>query len=54
MAEALAARPCSAAGRRWIATRRLADPTRIGCAATRRPASALRASTITRLRAPTI
>jgi hypothetical protein len=33
--------------RRWIATRPLADPTRIGCAAARRPASTRRTITTT-------
>jgi hypothetical protein len=47
MADAKFSRPCPHAGRRWIATRQLADPTRIGCATARRPASARRAATTT-------
>jgi hypothetical protein len=47
MAEAEFARPCSRAVRRWITTRRLTDPTRIGCAVARRPASTRRTITTT-------
>jgi hypothetical protein len=41
------ARPCSHAVRRWTAARQLTDPTRIGCAAARRPASTRRTITTT-------
>jgi hypothetical protein len=47
MVDAKFARPCSHAVRRWIATRQLADPTRIGCAVARRPASTRRTITTT-------
>jgi hypothetical protein len=40
-------RPRSHAGRRRIAPRLLADPTRIGCEIGRRPASALRTTATT-------
>ncbi|HWI70488.1 MAG TPA: hypothetical protein VNT55_00935 [Baekduia sp.] len=36
MVDAKFPRPCSHVVRRWIATRQLADPTRIRCAAARR------------------
>jgi hypothetical protein len=47
MVDAKFPRPCSHARRRWIATRFLADPTRIGCGIARRPASAVRTITAT-------
>jgi hypothetical protein len=39
--------PQSHAGRRWIATRSLADATGIGCRIVRRPASARRTTVTT-------
>jgi hypothetical protein len=54
MVDAKFARPCSHARRRWIATRFLADPTRIGCGIARRPASTVRTITTTRYFASTI
>jgi hypothetical protein len=54
MVDASFTRPCSRARRRWIATRSLADPTRIGCEIVRRPASAVRTITTTPHLASTI
>jgi hypothetical protein len=54
MIDAKFPRPCSPARRRWIATRCLADPTRIGFDIARRPASAVRATTTTVYSASTI
>jgi len=54
MVDAKFARSCSHAVRRWIATRFLADPTRIGRAIARRPASTRRTTTTTRYFASTI
>jgi hypothetical protein len=46
MVDAKFTRPCSHAARRWITTRSLDDPTRIACGIVRRPASALRTTTL--------
>jgi hypothetical protein len=54
MIEATFPRACSHARRRWIATRPLADPTRISRAVARRPASTVRAITPTVYVASTI
>jgi hypothetical protein len=54
MVDAKFPRPCSHAVRRWIATRSLADPARIGCGIARRPASTRRTITTTVYFASTI
>jgi hypothetical protein len=54
MVDATFARPCSHAVRRWIATRSLADPTRIGREIVRPPASTRRTITTTLDAASTI
>jgi hypothetical protein len=46
MVDATFPRSCARARRRWIATRFLADPARIGCGIVRRPASAVRTITV--------